>query len=233
VFTWYCKDQELNASVFKKVSKTYFLKVLMRRAPPVRTHASQVWRQRKNEVKLHRWLRFTKCTECTDLRAIRRDSKSTLAEKRQAGNDLREHYLWVKRERQETHLKKVRAMLEPRKYLSLAIDGTDQLPHGLPQFRDQTTASHAAHHRLMYKFVLVEAHGIGVYSYDHLENIAQDPNLTIECLQRTLRKVLQFRTTLPLPTWMERRSRRILEDFQRCCTSKWTTAGGRTRTTQS
>ena len=66
MFTWYCKDQELNASVFKKVSKTYFLKVLMRRAPPVRTHASQVWRERKNEVKLHRWLRFTKCTNIDD-----------------------------------------------------------------------------------------------------------------------------------------------------------------------
>ena len=36
---------------------------------------------------------------------------------------------------------------------------------------------------------LVEAHGHGVWCYDHLENIAQDPNLTIECLQRTFKKV--------------------------------------------
>ena len=42
---------------------------------------------------------------------------------------------------------------------------------------------------MFYKMALVEAHGHGVWCYDHLENIAQDPNLTIECLQRTFKKV--------------------------------------------
>ena len=61
----------------------------------------------------------------------------------------------------------------------------------------QTGASAKAFHRLFHKFVLVEAHGVGVYAYDHMENVAQDPNLTVECLQRTLKKVEKAMGKLP------------------------------------
>ena len=120
VYLWYKADQEAHPNIFPFVSASYFAKT---------------WRDFADDIKLHKWLRFTKCDDCDRLRKVRWNNKLSYEERQQAQRDLHDHYKFVKAERALAESKKVRAMLQPTKYLSLALDGTDQLPNGLPQFR--------------------------------------------------------------------------------------------------
>ena len=120
VYDWYKEDMKTYPGVFTKCSASYF---------------NKVWRKYRPEMKLHRWLRFTKCPDCDRLRQIRWNRKSTQIAKDEARNELQEHYRFIKEERAYAEMHKVKGILNPRKYLSIAMDGTDQLPNGLPQFR--------------------------------------------------------------------------------------------------
>ena len=68
----------------------------------------------------------------------------------------------------------------------LRIDGTAQLPFGYPQFAEHTKACKES--RLKVKLTIVQVPGLQVI-FPALENIAGDPNLTVECLQRVLTKL--------------------------------------------
>ena len=91
-------------------------------------------------MRLRKWLRFTKCGTCEKHRAIRFDRKSSREAKEDSTRTLIAHYKWVKAERAYAHSKKVTAKQDPTKLLSIAIDGTDQLKDGLPQFQQATSA---------------------------------------------------------------------------------------------
>ena len=90
-------------------------------------------------MKLRKWLRFSKCNTCEKHREIRFDRQAPRDKKEDSTRILLAHYKWVKAERAYAHSKKVKAMQEPRQLLSIVIDGTDQLPNGLPQFTQATS----------------------------------------------------------------------------------------------
>ena len=71
----------------------------------------------------------------------------------------------------------------------LAIDGTDQLDNGIPQFRE-ITKDDAGQHRLKVHLEVVEIAGAPrtMYVYTVPENIPGDSNTTAEVLHRTLKK---------------------------------------------
>jgi hypothetical protein len=152
-----------------------------------------VWDKWHGKVRLRKWLRFSKCVTCEKQRKIKFNRHASVEQKQDATKTLISHYKWVKAERAYAHTKKIRAIQCPTEILSIAIDGTDQLPNGLPQFRQATSADGPAHHRLHVKFTLARTHNLRqTTAYAHLENIAGDPNLTIEVIQRQLKEVRCF-----------------------------------------
>ena len=107
--------------------------------PATRQHFSRVWALRCPEMKLRKWLRFSKCSTCEKHRAIRFSRESSREAKEDSTRILIAHYKWVKAERAYAHSKKVQAKQQPHQLLSIAVDGTDQLPNGLPQFHQATS----------------------------------------------------------------------------------------------
>lgn len=87
--------------------------------------------------------------------------------------------------------------MHPREFLSIAQDGTSQLPNGIPQFRVKTHGEDGAITRLDYHFTLTMVHGMKTFCWATMDNLYNDPNLTIECLRRTLRQVETERGFLP------------------------------------
>lgn len=95
------------------------------------------------------------------------------------------------------------AVERPHEYLSIALDGTDQLPKGLPQFAEETTDDVNLVDRLKLKFTVAKIHGIDTCLYDHMENVSGDPNLTVEVLQRSLKKAEQVLGKLPSTLYLQ------------------------------
>jgi hypothetical protein len=152
-----------------------------------RDYFFKIWRARFACIKLRKWLRFSKCTFCEKYRAIRWARSTSKTDKADAINQLLDHYQLIKAERGYATSKANRAMECPTSALSIAIDGTDQLPKGLPQFSRDTSSDAPYTDRIAIKFTIARVHGLGTTCYDHGENIACDPNLTIEIVQRSLK----------------------------------------------
>ena len=190
VYDWYKSDNEADPERYPLVSRTYFL---------------AVWRENFPHVKLRKYLRFSKCCFCVLHRAIRWSKKSTKKEKKEAMARLREHYRWIHHERAYARQKQNYAITQPDKYLSIAIDGylcacvscffldeavgrCENLSHGVPHFPELTKQDSAV--RLRHHLVVAVVHGEPAPTVYHApENVAHDPNLTIEVLQRTLKRL--------------------------------------------
>jgi hypothetical protein len=171
VFEWY-KGDCAEYPQYMKCSRSYFL---------------TLWKDHFPEIKLRKWLRFSKCSTCAEFRRVRWARNTSATEKADAMIKLRSHYKFVKSERAYATAKANLAIERPTEALSIAIDGTDQLPKGLPQFSVDTSDEANKTDRIQVKFVLARVHGLATTCYDHGENIAGDPNLTIEIVQRSLK----------------------------------------------
>ena len=80
------------------------------------------------------------------------------------------------------------AVDQPKLYLSIQMDGTDQLPFGIPSFPD--ICKDEGKHRIMFHELVVYVHHGAtrkVIVYDSMEHIAHGPSMTIDGLQRTLK----------------------------------------------
>jgi hypothetical protein len=153
------------------VSNTFFIKI---------------WNEFFPQVKLRKYLRFTKCCFCVKWRAVQWDVKKPKAEKHNAMVLLREHYRKIKLERSYARWKANEAILQPQEALSMAMDGCENLPHGVPHFPEVSKADDGV--RLKYHCVVGIVHGAPkTYVFVGRENIFHDPNLTIEVLQRILK----------------------------------------------
>jgi hypothetical protein len=161
VYEWYESDAKEYAH-YLHVSRDYF---------------NKKW---PADVKLRKWVRFSKCSICQDNRKIKWDGSASREEKELATTTLLQHYKDVKHERAYALSRAQQAVERPTEFLSIAMDGTDQLPKGLPQFSVDTSSEARFTERLKVKFTIVKIHGLETRCYDHLENIAGDPNLTIE-----------------------------------------------------
>ena len=100
--------------------------------------------------------------------------------------------------------------------LSMCIDGTDQLPFGVPQFA-QRLKKHGVN-GIKLHLVIVVVHNLNTYCYMVPQCFHSDSNLTVEVLQQTL-KSLEARMDYTLPSklylradncWRENKNRFVL-----------------------
>jgi hypothetical protein len=119
VWRWYLADGVLSPELYPKVSLSYFIKV---------------WSEYFPTVKLRKYLRFTKCCKCVKWRTIRWSKESTQAQKDEAMDELKAHYDYIKLERGFARMKQNHAWTHPDEVISIAIDGCENLAHGIPHF---------------------------------------------------------------------------------------------------
>jgi hypothetical protein len=198
VWKWYCGDGEAYPTLFPPVTRAYFL---------------MVWAEYFPTVKLRKYLRFTKCCTCVKWRTVRWSKTASAEEKAVAMTKLKEHYDYIKQERAYARLKRNHAWTHPSEVMSVAIDGCENLAHGIPHFPEISKADSGV--RLKYHCVVGIVHGAPQsYVYVGRENVYHDPNLTIEVLQRLFTSE-EIRRGAALPGH---------------CTCRWTTALVRTKT---
>ena len=182
VYEWYLEDCSLFPEIFVPCQVDWFC---------------VTWNKYfGHKVRLRKHNRFTKCNECIDLRGIKNDRKRTMSVRLGARQDLQEHYARVKVERQLALSKAFSAIKHPTQYLSICQDGTNQLPFGFPNYLevDKDMPTHRFKTHLMISLV----HGRDCFVYITPEaRVAGDPNLTIECLMRTLQSVEESDGYLP------------------------------------
>ena len=157
------------------------------------SYFNHVWSQSFPNVKLRKHCRFAKCEFCIDKRDTISLATSTEIEKADARDQLRQHLDWAHtRERGFYHAKRNEAIRCPEKKLSISIDGTDQFINGFPHFWEISKLDSKGK-RLYFHTQIVIVHGVGPQVYLSLEDIAGDPNWTIETLYRTLKAEEQRR----------------------------------------
>ena len=177
------EDYQSHPTVFEPVSEPYF---------------REIWRTKFPNIKLRKHIRFSKCSTCESLRKIRWSRQSTIQQRQKSQIDLIQHYADVKAERAYAASKRQLSMVHRTEVLSIALDGTDQLPRGLPQFRVTTSHDATSHERIKSKFTLLRIHNLEkTFCFEHLHNIKGDANLTIECLQRALKYTESVMGRLP------------------------------------
>ena len=152
-----------------------------------KSHFLDVWTKMFPEIRLRKHCRFAKCGFCVEMREIQTSGTATSEEKAVAKERLTLHINWaLTRERGFYHTKKVGAIHQPLKHISIALDGTDQFINGFPHFW-QTTKADAKGKRLYLHTQVCMVHGCDPYIFCSHEDIAGDPNWTIETLYRALR----------------------------------------------
>ena len=182
VYKWFLCDVKTSGGIYKECSKSYFHKIRRRSFPM---------------LKLRKVLRFSKCETCVTLREKCWNRKINGPERQAARDELQGHYCYVKIERGEALRKGYMGVVRPTECLSMAQDATSQLIHGLPQFGEAIKGEDQYPDRLHHHFTLTMVHGLGTKCYVTRDNVASDPNLSIECIQRTLKWVEEVRGKLP------------------------------------
>jgi hypothetical protein len=187
VFRWYEADRELYPKLYLQCDDKFF---------------NKVWRKYYGHLKVRKWMRFSKCEECLLLRAVRDAPRAdkTKEERNQARSNLNCHYHRVKAERHYSIRKQYAAEMNPEECIYISLDGTDQLGYGFPHFFENGKEEKE---RMKAKIMVGCVPGFGVFCFDHLENIAGDPNLVIECLMRILKAVEKGRGKLAKTLYLQ------------------------------
>ena len=116
----------------------------------------------------------------------------TEAERQDAIKKLKVHHENVKTERNLYGQRINLAKTQPQKYLSIIMDGSDQNQFQLPKqdgFYKSKMFDEAEKYKVHFEGVFVHGHGCKVFT--SFENVPNDVNTGIECLQRTLAWVEQ------------------------------------------
>ena len=160
------------------------------------SYFNAVWAEHFPDIRLRKHCRFTKCTFCVYHRTIIESMKSSSLAYTVAKEAMRRHYRWAhQRERGLYMEKRSQAKLNPAKFLSIAIDGTDKFPNGFPHFKETTKGTDGE--RLNLHVICVMVHGLPPRVYLGWESLKSDPNLVCEVLTRTLLTEQERRGTLP------------------------------------
>ena len=162
----------------------------------------QIWRESFPNVKLRKHCRFAKCEFCIDKREAISSPIMSELEKADARERLKMHLNWAHtRERGFYHSKRNEAIRCPQKKLSISIDGTDQFINGFPHFWEVTKQDAKGKRFYLHTQVAI-VHGVGPSVYLACEDIAGDPNWTVETLYRTLKAEEERRGEAGLPKTM-------------------------------
>jgi hypothetical protein len=129
-------------------------------------------------------------------RSILSDRKLSEAVRLDARVRLKLHLAWAnKRERGLYKFKRIIAIEEPARAISMSIDGTDKLDHGFPHFFEITKDDDSV--RFKISIVCAMVHGTNPYIYLAWEHLYSDPNLVCEVVTRTSRHEEGSRGVLP------------------------------------
>lgn len=171
VYNMYTADAELWPDIYSYICQQYFLKL---------------WRKHFPQVKCRRYLRFPRCDVCVRQRAIKFSGQASASEKKIATDTLLKHFDDIKLERAWSLANKNKALKEPDKYLWIAQDATDQLCYGLPHFMELADEKKE---RMRTHLMIDYVAGHEVIIWNHYDNLPRCPNVTIECLHRTLKRI--------------------------------------------
>ena len=181
VFKEYMADCKLHPTLYLQCTKAHFL---------------TTWKKTYPNVKLRKYLKFAKCEVCVDCREIKKNPASTSEQKKAACVKQEVHWLWVKKERAGELARQQEAIYSPLDTLTITQDGTDfPFVAGIPSLPEKSKKDGEL--RIKPTIMVTISHGDGVFIFPALPHIAKDPNFTIECIQRTLKKVETSRGMLP------------------------------------
>jgi hypothetical protein len=171
---WQCYDDDRKKwpDCFEACSPSYF---------------NAVWMKLYPKVRLRRHMRFSKCVDCVNQRRIKNDRSLSRDERDAAHKELLDHYEYIKTARAIIEWKKQKSLTRPQDFCYVSQDGTNALPFGYPHFAETTKDERKE--RMDTKLMISYVHGIGTWTYTIHADVTGDPNLNIECLQRTLKHV--------------------------------------------
>ena len=164
-----------------------------------RAHFCRTWTEclALRDVVVRRWMPFAKCTQCSTFRDLEVSRKKLSRPERDKAHEVqRKHLADIKLERRHYHSNRLRAILDPDKYLSLIIDGADQSNHMLPHFSNRSHLSDEAVKQHLYNYGVI-AHGRKAYSFLLPGHVMQGHDVTIEVLWRVMNDVFADEGKLP------------------------------------
>ena len=159
----------------------------------------RVWKEQPETrfIQLRKWMPFAKCTQCVAYRkTLGRGKRSSTMEKSKARDDHREHLVEIKLERRHYYSNRMRAVLEPKTYVSVIVDGADQSKHNVPHDPD---ASHLLEETVRQQLFAYGAlsHGRKAYTFLLPGHVKQGHDVTIEVIWRIINDIKETEGQLP------------------------------------
>lgn len=125
VHSWYMADHALYPKVYPAVTTNYFLKI---------------WRHNVGAlIRLRRYSRFTKCEVCLSLKREKTQHGRNRRLPESIFQRLTAHYRLIRRYRARAMRNAIRGSLQPQYFLSISMDGTEQLGYGYPKSSEHTS----------------------------------------------------------------------------------------------
>ena len=157
----------------------------------------KVWNADPEElnVRLRRWLPFTRCDECHELREESLNTSDPEVKKK-ALKALAEHRRLVRQERSVVDDWREKTKKNPGRYLFLQIDAADQSEHDLPHFHCKTKQV-AQTRRAKVHVMGVLSHGRAPHVFLMGQQCKTGHNFTIEAVWNTIVKTLEAEGQLP------------------------------------
>ena len=155
------------------------------------TYFLQVWREndKTKSIILRKYLCFNKCTTCESLRKQHNETSDT-ATRGRVEVELREHRLFVQKERQEYSARREEAIRRPNEALSVVIDGADSLRYQVPNLKQKVSAlQKVAPLRYNLMGAIVHGRGCKVYTVPHFYK--QGTNVTLYVLQDIVQSLIR------------------------------------------
>ena len=145
---------------------------------------TKIWNKNCNDIKVRKTNRFSYCSYCTEMdEQINELKDSILIQKLKKEKEI--HILDVFKDRDIYYEHINLSKLKPNIYLSLIIDGSDNMNYGLPYFYQKTKQSQKGY-KFPIKLVGVKVHNLGDIVFTLPCNITSGPNSIINILHYTL-----------------------------------------------
>lgn len=166
-----CNNGTPESFMMRSCSESYF-KMTWRTDPGCRT------------VRLRKHLRFSLCDDCVDLRSRKKATRDREL-LRAIRTEEAFHYGFVKGERLSYYNRKRVSVSEPKRFMSMIIDGADWKAYFLPIFREKSHLTDSLFRIPVYLMGSLN-HGRGVGASAVLANCRQGTNVTIQELYHQL-----------------------------------------------
>jgi hypothetical protein len=167
------------------------------------SHFRKCWREDEeaSKITIRKWLRFSLCTKCIDLRQDHENTKDP-KKKKLLKAKLREHVVFVRRERASYYQRRREAIEHPEDVLSIIIDGADQQVYGLPYYYQRTHGTDKCF-KIPLHLMGVLVHGRGSYGLTYPDSVKQGTNVTIDALHYVLTDIYNKDKRLPKKLYLQ------------------------------